>query len=122
MKHIMKRIQITSVMGFLVALSVAVIAPLAAGDLSKTSPPPNIVVILTDDQGYGDLSCYGAKDLHTPNIDRMAAEGLRLTSFYAAPVCSPSRAMLMTGRYAQRVGITIFLNNDLRDTPQKANP
>ncbi len=73
--------------------------------------PPNIIVILTDDQGYGDLSCQGAKDLNTPNIDRMAEEGMRLTSFYTAPVCSPARAMLMTGRYAQRTGITIFLNN-----------
>ena len=107
----MKRVKITSVTGFLVALSAAAIAPLAADDLPKASLPPNIIVILTDDQGYGDLSCYGAKDLHTPNIDCMAGEGMRLTSFYAAPVCSPSRAMLMTGRYAQRVGITIFLNN-----------
>ena len=70
------------------------------------SPGPNIVFIYTDDMGYGDLGCYGARALRTPNLDRMAAEGLRLTDFYSAsPVCTPSRAALMTGRYAARMGI-----------------
>ncbi|HEY2431771.1 MAG TPA: sulfatase [Vicinamibacterales bacterium] len=63
---------------------------------------PNFVVFLTDDQGYGDLSSFGHPTIRTPNIDRMAAEGIRLTSFYAAPVCTPSRAQLLTGRYAFR--------------------
>lgn len=67
--------------------------------------PPNVVLILTDDQGYGDLGCYGARDLRTPHIDRMAAEGVRFTDFYAAPICSPSRAALLTGCYPVRVGI-----------------
>lgn len=68
--------------------------------------PPNFVVIFTDDQGYGDLSCFGGDHVHTPRIDRMASEGARLTSFYvAAPVCTPSRAALMTGSYAIRVGM-----------------
>src|SRR6185369_2632723 len=59
---------------------------------------PNIIFIYADDLGYGDLSCYGAKAIRTPNLDRMAAEGLRLTNFYSvAPVCTPSRAALMTG-------------------------
>ena len=67
---------------------------------------PNIVLIFADDQGYADLSCYGAQGLSTPNIDRMAAEGMRFTDFYvASSVCSPSRAALLTGCYAQRVGI-----------------
>lgn len=67
---------------------------------------PNIVLIFTDDQGYGDLSCYDGKHVSTPRIDQMASEGSRLTSFYvAAPVCTPSRAALMTGCYAQRVGM-----------------
>jgi arylsulfatase A-like enzyme len=65
---------------------------------------PNIIVIFTDDQGYRDLGCYGSKKIKTPNIDRMAAEGLRLTSFYAQPVCGVSRAALMTGSYPIRVG------------------
>jgi arylsulfatase A len=67
---------------------------------------PNIIFIYVDDMGYGDLGCYGAKAIKTPNIDRMAAEGLRLTSFYSvSPICTPSRAALMTGRYAARMGI-----------------
>ena len=67
---------------------------------------PNIIFIYVDDMGYGDLSCYGAKAIKTPNIDRMAAEGLRLTSFYSvSPICTPSRAALMTGRYAARMGV-----------------
>jgi len=66
---------------------------------------PNIILIFTDDQGYGDLGCYGSPDIETPNIDRMAAEGIRFTSFYAAPFCGPSRAALMTGSYPPRVNI-----------------
>ena len=66
---------------------------------------PNIVIIYTDDQGYGDLGCFGATGFSTPRIDRMAREGVRLTSFYAAPVCTPSRASLMTGCYPIRVGL-----------------
>jgi len=68
---------------------------------------PNVVIIFTDDQGYGDLGCYGHPTIRTPNIDRMAAEGLRFTDFYAAaPVCTPSRAALLTGRHAVRSGMT----------------
>ena len=67
---------------------------------------PNSVFIYADDLGYGDLGCYGATAIKTPNLDRMAAEGLRLTNFYSvSPVCTPSRAALMTGRYAARMGI-----------------
>ena len=69
-------------------------------------PPPNIVVILTDDLGYGDIGAYGARRINTPHIDRLAADGLRFTHGYAsANVCSPSRAGLMTGRYAIRSGL-----------------
>ena len=65
---------------------------------------PNIVIILTDDQGYGDLGCYGSDKVKTPHIDQMAKEGAILSSFYvAAPICTPSRAALMTGSYPQRV-------------------
>ena len=66
---------------------------------------PNVVLIITDDVGYGDIGSYGAKDIKTPNIDRLAKEGVRLTDFYAAPVCTPTRAMLITGRYYHRVGL-----------------
>jgi arylsulfatase A len=67
---------------------------------------PNIVVIFCDDLGYGDLSCFGHPTIKTPNLDRMAAEGVRLTQFYSAsPVCTPSRAALMTGRLPIRSGM-----------------
>jgi arylsulfatase A len=67
---------------------------------------PNFIIIFTDDQGYEDLSCFGSNKLKTPNIDKMADEGLKLTSFYvASSVCSPSRAALLTGRMPKRVGV-----------------
>ncbi len=66
---------------------------------------PNVVVILADDLGYGDLSCYGAEDIATPHIDGMATEGAKFNSFYVSPVCSPTRAALMTGSHSTRVGI-----------------
>ncbi|MFP4029212.1 MAG: sulfatase [Candidatus Brocadiia bacterium] len=76
----------------------------SAGDTSRR--PPNVVLIFTDDLGYGDLGCYGAEDIPTPRIDQMASEGLKLTDFYvAAPVCTPARASLLTGCYPQRVGM-----------------
>jgi arylsulfatase A len=75
---------------------------------------PNIVLILADDMGWSDLGCYGA-DLHeTPHIDRLAAEGVRFTDAYAMPVCSPTRAALMTGRHAARVRMTIWSEGSLR--------
>ena len=68
--------------------------------------PPNIVVIFMDDMGYGDLDTYGATDYQTPNLDKLAAEGMRFTNFYAAqPICSASRAGILTGCYPNRVGI-----------------
>ncbi|MFI4944073.1 MAG: sulfatase-like hydrolase/transferase [Burkholderiales bacterium] len=68
--------------------------------------PPNVVLILADDLGWGDLGSYGNRTLHTPNLDRLAAEGVRFTSFYtSAPICAPSRAGLLTGRYPTSVGI-----------------
>jgi len=63
---------------------------------------PNFVVILADDLGYGDLGCYGSPNIRTPNLDRMAREGIRFTSFYAQPVCGPSRSALLTGCYPPR--------------------
>ncbi len=66
---------------------------------------PNVVLIITDDVGYGDIGSYGAPDIKTPNIDRLAKQGVKLTDFYAAPTCTPTRAALITGRYQQRVGL-----------------
>lgn len=72
---------------------------------SKADSPPNIVFIMADDLGYGDLGCYGCQDIHTPAVDRLAAQGVRFTSYYAnAPECTPTRTALLTGRYQHRVG------------------
>ncbi len=77
----------------------------AAAGAMAARRPPNMVLIYADDLGYGDLGCYGSK-IPTPNLDRMSAEGMRFTQFYSAnPVCSPSRAALMTGRYPTRVDV-----------------
>lgn len=68
---------------------------------------PNLVLIFADDQGYQDIGCFGSPNIKTPNLDRMAKQGMKFTDFYvAAPICSASRAALMTGSYCQRVGIT----------------
>jgi arylsulfatase len=76
---------------------------------------PNVVILFADDLGYGDLGCYGNKSIRTPNIDRLAKEGTRLTSFYVAqPVCTASRAALMTGCYSHRVGLHGALNHKSR--------
>jgi arylsulfatase A len=66
---------------------------------------PNVVIVFTDDQGYGDLGCFGSPYIRTPNVDRLADEGARFTDFQAATVCTPSRAQLLTGSYAARVGL-----------------
>src|SRR5687768_7961646 len=82
---------------------IAVLAPALA--LAAKARTPNVVVLLADDLGYGDLACYGCPDIRTPNLDRMAAEGAKFTSAYAsAPVCSPTRVALLTGQYQQRQG------------------
>src|SRR5436190_20805683 len=71
---------------------------------------PNIVLIFADDLGVNDLACYGRKDHTTPNLDRLASEGMRFTCAYTAqPICSPSRAALMTGKHPARLHLTNFL-------------
>lgn len=88
-----------------VLLLLCTIASLASA-LGRAADKPNIVIIYADDLGYGDLSCYGHPSIRTPNLDRMAAEGMRFTDFYsAAEVCTPSRAALLTGRYPIRSGM-----------------
>ena len=83
----------------------AVAKRLSAGE-GRSVRKPNVVLILVDDLGYGDLSCYGAKDLKTPHSDRLITAGVRFDRFYAnCPVCSPTRAALLTGRYPDLVGV-----------------
>lgn len=91
-----------------VAVLAFVTASATAAFVAAADPPrrPNVVIILADDLGYGDLGCYGHPTIRTPNLDRMAAEGLRFTQFYsAAEVCTPSRAALLTGRLPVRSGM-----------------
>ena len=79
---------------------------LAKPTSASAADKPNILIILVDDLGYGDLSCYGAKDLKSPNIDALMADGMRFDSFYAnCPVCSPTRAALLSGTYPDLVGV-----------------
>ncbi|MGB2959006.1 MAG: sulfatase-like hydrolase/transferase, partial [Bacteroidota bacterium] len=87
-------------------LAALLLAPGAQTLEAGPESPPNIVIIFTDDQGYADVGVYGAKGFTTPNIDRMAAGGLRFTNFYVSQaVCSASRSSLLTGCYAERVSI-----------------
>ncbi|MCC6538850.1 MAG: sulfatase-like hydrolase/transferase [Bryobacterales bacterium] len=96
-----------------IGLAAAASAAQAAEGVTR----PNIVVVMTDDQGSHDLGCYGARDLRTPEIDALAAAGARFTNWYSnAPVCAPARAALMTGRYPARAGV---VNNGQRLEPRQ---
>ena len=95
----------------LILLYTFLLAPLAS---IQAAPParPNIIMLLIDDMGWGDFSCFGNKDAQTPNVDRLASEGIRFSQFYVnAPICSPSRCALTTGQYPHRWRITSYLNN-----------
>ena len=88
----------------------------------SVSALPNVVIVFTDDQGYQDLSIFGSPNIHTPHLDQMAKEGLKLTNFYAAQaVCSASRAGLLTGCYPNRIGISgaLFPHHDIGINPQE---
>ncbi len=92
-------------------LGCLVAAALGAADDERL---PNIVLIVSDDQGYPDLGCLGLKPIQTPNLDRLAAEGVRATQFYVTwPACTPSRGSLLTGRYPQRNGLYDMVRNDM---------
>ncbi len=75
---------------------------------------PNILLMVSDDQGYSDLGCIGVKPVKTPTLDRLAAEGVRATNFYVTwPACTPSRGSILTGRYPQRNGLYDMVRNDM---------
>ena len=84
---------------------IAVVAALVAGRSVADDEPPNVVLVITDDQGYGDLSCHGNPVLKTPNLDRLYDESVRLVDYHVAPTCSPTRAALVTGHWTNRTGV-----------------
>lgn len=93
-------------LGILVLSLVVVAACQRNPEKLHTLKTPNIVLIMADDLGYGELSCYGSTEIKTPNIDKLAAQGIKFTDFHSnGPVCSPTRAALMTGKYQQRTGV-----------------
>ena len=85
-------------------LCVWALAP-SAGQAAPRAERPNVVLIMTDDQGYGDVGCHGNPWIKTPNLDRLASESVRLDDYHVSPYCIPTRASLLTGRYADRTGI-----------------
>jgi arylsulfatase A len=87
--------------------------------VDKPAPRPNVVILLTDDQGTLDANCYGSKDLITPHIDKLAATGIRFTQAYAHTVCCPARAALFTGRHPQRSGISNWTQGDRNGSDSK---
>jgi arylsulfatase A-like enzyme len=110
---------LTIAVGFLA--SPGVFAEAAPADAGNAAPGkrPNVLIIMTDDQGYGDLACNGNPVVRTPNLDKFAKEGVRLTNFYVSPVCSPTRASLLTGRYNYRTGVVdTFLGRSLMHTDE----
>jgi arylsulfatase A len=107
-----------------ISLAAALLIGSAAGATgSAGSAAPNIILVVLDDMGYADIGTFGSKTIKTPNIDRMAAQGVRFTSFYAgAPNCSPSRAAMLTGRYPVRYGVNdVFFPESYAGLPQSEN-
>jgi len=79
---------------------------------NKSEPRPNVIVILTDDQGTLDINCFGSTDLYTPNMDKLAQTGIMFTQAYAHTVCCPTRAALLTGRAPQRTNVNSWVQNN----------
>ncbi len=103
---------------FHIVIFLSLVAFVSACDRkSQSTRHPNVIILMTDDQGYGDLACHGNPVIQTPHLDRLYAESLRFTNFHVDPTCSPTRAALMTGRYSRRVGVwhTIMGRNFLRE-------
>lgn len=102
-------------------------AGLARGSAGRTRTAgagrPNVLLIVSDDQGYRDLGCFGGEEVKTPHLDRLARGGIRLTSFYVSwPACTPSRGSLLTGRYPQRHGVYDMIRNEAPDYGKKYTP
>ena len=87
------------------AIPIGILASLSGPAVLRAADKPNVVVILADDQGWGDLSLHGNRNLSTPRLDQLALQGARFDRFFVCPVCSPTRAEFMTGRYHPRSGV-----------------
>src|SRR5262245_14205154 len=99
----MKRVLLTA---FLVgALVLSEAGAVGEGTGTQSPSKPNILIIVADDLGYADVGFNGGKTIHTPNLDRLAADGINLTDFHSCPMCSPTRAGLLTGRWPLRFGL-----------------
>ena len=99
------------------------IASLFLSCCPAAEPRPNVILIVSDDQGYPDLGCIGSKPVITPNLDRLASEGVRATSFYVTwPACTPSRGSILTGRYPQRNGLYDMVRNDMVNYGHRYTP
>src|SRR6056297_3491191 len=103
-----RRLAVVALASLMIA---AAVAPATAAER------PNVVIVITDDQGYGDLSCHGNPVLQTPNLDALHAESVRLTDYHVAPTCSPTRAAFLTGHWTNRTGVwhTIMGRSMLRE-------
>src|SRR6476469_4918546 len=89
---------------FIAAAGALPFAPWSSG-AKAPDHAPNIILLLTDDQGYGDLGCHGNDKIHTPNLDGLYRESVRFSNFNVCPLCAPTRSSLMTGRYNYRTGV-----------------
>ena len=97
----------------ILTLALACVVAADAPAAEKPRSQPNLLLIVSDDQGYADGGCFGGKGIITPNLDRLAKEGVRLTNYYVTwPACTPSRGSLLTGRYPQRNGLYDMIRNN----------
>jgi len=109
--------------GTLVAFLPSVVLLIVPAAGLSAERPPNVLLIVSDDQGYHDLGCFGSEEIKTPNLDRLAEGGARLTSFYVTwPACTPSRGSLLTGRYPQRHGVYDMIRNEAPDYGKEYTP
>ena len=115
-KSAMHRLRVSAAAWGIAIGTMLLTTPFVAAD--SLPKKPNIVFILTDDQGYGDISAHGNPILKTPNLDRLHAEGVRFTDFHVSPTCSPTRSALMTGRHEFKNGVTHTILERERLTPK----
>src|SRR5580704_9184371 len=100
----MKRIHVLP--WLMLAMATTLLIPSSASAQKLAGTKPNIILIITDDQGYGDLACHGNPILKTPNIDKLYARSVRFTAFHVSPTCAPTRSALMSGRHEFKNGVT----------------